>query len=135
MFQRLLMLCGLGSLGLLVAGCLFDGGQAPASQAPVVVPVINNQSDNSGMMVLIAVIIVGLVVGLVVALVAYLRADGRRRDAEHTTQRILDALPDEVYEQIGPRRVLRTAGLDVEIPARRSVSAPTPARRAIGGGR
>lgn len=121
MIQRLLMLVGLGTLGLLMAGCmpsLFGSDQsAPTQQTGPIIPIINNGSDNSGLYMLLFFAIAGLIG----ALLWGSRQQRRAERAELTNEQILTALPDEVYHQIGGRRVLRTSGLDIEAPVRRAI--------------
>ena len=131
MIQRLLMLTGVAALGLLVAGCFpFSSDQpaAPQQQGPVVVPVINQSSDNSGWFVLVTIIIVGLGAAVWAAIRHAMKETDRRRDAEALANRILDALPEDMERDI-------SYALGYRPGVHRNASIPTPARRAIGGGR
>ena len=132
MIQRILAICGLGALGLVVAGCLSFGADQPAApqqqQGPVVVPVIDQSSDNSGWFVLITFVIIGLFVAIGLAIRAWLKEHDKARDAREVTNQVLAALPEDIHREVtyalGYQPDYRVARTSVESPSRRAIGGP-----------
>ena len=120
-------------IAIALAACskIFGDDTPPAAQqqsGPVVVPVINQGSDNSGWFVLITFLVIGSVVGIVLAIRAWLKERDAARDAVALTNRVLDALPDDVHREIsytiGYQPGYRVTRTSVEPPPRRAIGGP-----------
>jgi len=129
--RRLLALAVGIAATFFVAGCLGFGSDQPAApqqQGPVVVPVINQSSDNSGWFVLITFIVVGAIVAAGLAARAWLRERDARRDAQSVTNHVLAVLPEQLH-----REVTYVLGYQPDLRVHRPVLPPT--RQALTGGR